>query len=300
MSPFLSKIPFIASKEKFREKSLDDEDTHPVATPETPEDNDNSRIVILQPDSCRFSEDVCFGLSDTGKVRDCNEDYVLVDGERGIFMVSDGMGGANAGEVASREAVDVAYRYLKENYDSGKLTPENCEEYLHGALSISDDHVYEMAQKNVEMAGMGCTLVIACSFDGQVCIASIGDSRAYVLRSKGELEQLTEDHSLVWADYKAGRLTKEEARLHPQKNRLIQALGVGSKITPSMAMVSVSNGDKLLLCSDGLWDMLPEPDIAKIMVEDKSARLAAEHLVDAANLAGGHDNISVVIWYNRS
>ena len=300
MPHFFSKIPFLASKEKSEGEQLDSNDTQPVSLPNTSEDHDHSRIVTIQPDSCRFSEDVCFGLSDTGRVRDCNEDYVLVDGERGIFMVSDGMGGANAGEVASKEAVDVAYRYLKENFDSGKLLPECCEEYLHRALSMSDHHIYEMAQKNVEMTGMGCTLVIACSFDRQVCIASVGDSRAYVLRSAGELEQLTEDHSLVWTEYKAGRLTKEEVRLHPQKNRLIQALGVGSNISPSMAKVSMSNGDKLLLCSDGLWDMLPEEEIAKIMAEDKSARWTAEQLVDAANSSGGHDNISLVICYNQS
>jgi PPM family protein phosphatase len=223
-------------------------------------------------------------LTDVGRQRQSNEDSYL-DREP-VFAVADGMGGARAGEVASRMAVEAF-----ESAEPG----DGPEELLRGVAREANRRIYEMAQSDSEHAGMGTTLTAAMVTGREVAVGHVGDSRLYRLRD-GKLERLTEDHSLVEELVRQGRLTPEEAETHPQRSIITRALGPEADVDVETFTHTGRTGDVYLICSDGLSGMVSEDEMAAIVRESLSLKEAAYRLIDAANQNGGKDNITVVLF----
>jgi serine/threonine protein phosphatase PrpC len=239
-------------------------------------------------------------LSDTGRSRPHNEDcvdfFVPPDAQQlaqkgAIYLAADGMGGHSAGEVASHTAVELVRRhyYSDTTHDVGTS--------LVRAFRLANRAIYEQAQSDPSKSGMGTTLVAAVVLGRKVYIANIGDSRAYLINERG-ITQITEDHSWVAEQMRAGLLTKEEARRHPQRNVVTRALGSKPSVDIDLFEGEIQEGDVLLLCSDGLTGYVEDPELASIAMEHRPEQ-AARLLVDQANARGGSDNISVVVVSTR-
>ena len=223
-------------------------------------------------------------MTDTGRQRRDNEDSMYVRAP--VFVVADGMGGAQAGEVASRIAVEAFEQGLP---DSG--SPE---ERLADRAREANRRIHELSHADLERHGMGTTLTAAYLDDSHLAIAHVGDSRAYLFRD-GELQRLTQDHSLVGELVRKGKLTEEQAEEHPQRSIITRALGPEASVEVDTWTYPVKDGDILLLCSDGLTSMVPEEKIADVLESSASLRDAATRLIREANAAGGRDNITVVL-----
>jgi serine/threonine protein phosphatase PrpC len=224
--------------------------------------------------------------SDTGRKRRHNEDSFVV--QPPLFAVADGMGGAQAGEVASKLAAAAL-----EETDPGSLSgPDK----LVSLIREANRRVYERASSDPSTSGMGTTMTVALVEGNQVTIGHVGDSRAYVVRD-GSLEQLTEDHSLVNELLKSGKLSREEAEVHPQRSVITRAVGTDPDVDVDAFVVDANEGDIFLLCSDGLTDMVTDTDIQETVerFRDDLDR-ATKSLVSAANRGGGEDNITVVAF----
>jgi protein phosphatase len=242
-------------------------------------------------------------LSHPGMVRTHNEDSVFVDGEAGLAVLADGMGGYSAGEVASGIAVNVISTGMLEELHSGReLSKVDIASGLtHAALllqqhiALANKGIYEAAQQRPECAGMGTTLVATVFFQNRVSIGHIGDSRCYRLRAD-KFEQLTHDHSLLQEQIDSGMLTPEQAKYSLNKNLVTRALGIEAVVPADIAEYRVEADDIYLLCSDGLTDMVDAEIVREIVAAKRSdlAEAAAE-LIDIANQNGGRDNISVVL-----
>jgi len=226
-----------------------------------------------------------YAVTDTGRQRRANEDSLLA--RPPLFVVADGMGGAQAGEVASRLAV--------ESFQAGVADSSGPPEAALAALAHeANARIHELSHSNAEQAGMGTTLTAVYVGEEEVAIAHVGDSRAYCLRD-GELLRLTDDHSLVDELLRQGRLTPEEAVEHPQRSVITRALGPEGSVEVDTRSFRARAGDVYLLCSDGLTTMLSEEQITALLLASSSLRDAGETLVAAANAAGGRDNITVVL-----
>jgi serine/threonine protein phosphatase PrpC len=230
----------------------------------------------------RAAETSC--RTDPGRQRRDNEDSAFVRAP--VFVVADGMGGAQAGEVASRIAIEAFERGLPE---AG--TPES---RLADRVREANRQIYEHSLEARDRAGMGTTLTAAYLDDARLALAHVGDSRAYLFR-KGSLTRLTQDHSLVEELVKQGKLTEEQAAEHPQRSIITRALGPEPEVEVDTSTVDVEPGDLLLLCSDGLTTMVTEERVAEILAEDGPVDQIAQTLIDEANRAGGRDNITVVL-----
>jgi protein phosphatase len=226
-----------------------------------------------------------YAATDTGRQRRANEDSLLARSP--LFVVADGMGGAQAGEVASRIAVDMFEEGLGDTAD-----PESALAMQAGAANA---RIHELSHSNAEHAGMGTTLTAVYVAPEEVAIAHVGDSRAYRLRA-GELLRLTDDHSLVDELMRQGKITPEEAVDHPQRSVITRALGPEPSVEVDTRSYSARAGDVYLLCSDGLTTMLAEERVAELLRSHSRLRDAGEALVAAANEAGGRDNITVVLF----
>ena len=236
-------------------------------------------------------------------VRSHNEDAVFVNGDSGLVVLADGMGGYNAGEVASGIAVDVVSGGLLPELSSGReLSKVDVQSGLtHAALLLqqqiaaANKGIYEAAQARPECAGMGTTVVAAVFCGNRVSIAHIGDSRCYRLRGE-KFEQLTHDHSLLQEQIDSGQLTQEQAKYSLNKNLVTRALGIEAIVPADIAEYRIEANDVYLLCSDGLTDMV-DPEIVHGIIDDKRTQLpeAAAELVELANRNGGRDNISVIL-----
>ena len=224
-------------------------------------------------------------LSDVGRQRQSNEDSYLE--REPLFAVADGMGGARAGEVASRMAVEA--------FDDPGTPAAKPEELLRGVATEANRRIYEMAQGDSEHAGMGTTLTAALVDGREVAVGHVGDSRLYRLRD-GSLERLTEDHSLVEELVRQGRLTPEEAETHPQRSIITRALGPEPSVEVETFTDVARDGDVYMICADGLSGMVPEDQMASIVRESGALAEAADRLVDAANRNGGKDNITVILF----
>jgi protein phosphatase len=223
------------------------------------------------------------GVTSVGRVRDLNEDSFLVDERLRLYAVADGMGGHQGGEVASRTAIEA----LRAAVASGRA--------INDAIASANAAVLEKATGEPDLEGMGTTLTAVVATVGDtLLIGHVGDSRAYLLRDDA-LERLTEDHSLVEELVREGRLTPEQAEVHPQRAIITRALGVDPDIDVDLYTARVRAGDRVLLCSDGLTTMVRERDIARLARSERDARVVADTLVEAANEAGGDDNITVVV-----
>jgi PPM family protein phosphatase len=223
--------------------------------------------------------------TDVGRVRQGNEDSFMVHDP--LFAVADGMGGHQGGEVASKLALETLGRLTLE--PSGDTSPS-----LVDAVRQANRDVLEKASTDPGLHGMGTTLTALVKGDERVLLAHVGDSRAYIVRD-GQMKQLTEDHTVVEGLVQEGRLTREEAEIHPQRSILTRALGVDGDVEVDETTHQVKPGDRILLCSDGLTGMVPEGEIQRILGEREDPQRAAEALVDAANEAGGQDNITAVV-----
>jgi PPM family protein phosphatase len=224
-------------------------------------------------------------VTDTGRQRDANEDTFLA--RPPVFAVADGMGGAQAGEVASRLAADAA-----EAADRGDTAPEA---YLRGIAEVANERIHAMAERDSAHSGMGTTFTAALVEEDEVSFAHVGDSRAYVFRD-GELRMLTSDHSLVEELRRQGRLTDEQAEDHPQRSIITRALGPEPRVEVDTMTYRAQAGDVYLLCSDGLTTMVTDERIGEVLASSASLREAADRLVAEANEAGGRDNITVVAF----
>ena len=222
--------------------------------------------------------------SDTGRQRRANEDSLMVRSP--LFVVADGMGGAQAGEVASHLAA--------ETFRVGLPDGTEPEEALAALAQEANARIHELSHVNAEQAGMGTTLTAVYVGEREVAIAHVGDSRAYCLRD-GELLKLTDDHSLVDELLRQGRLTPEEAVEHPQRSVITRALGIEGYVEVDTRSFRGLDGDVYLLCSDGLTTMISEQLIAEVLARAGSLREAGEQLIAAANEAGGRDNITVIL-----
>ncbi len=242
-------------------------------------------------------------LSHPGMVRTHNEDTVFVDADAGLAVLADGMGGYNAGEVASGIAVNVVSNGLLPELRSGReLSKVDVQSGLtHAALLLqqqiaaANKGIYEAAQARPECAGMGTTLVSAVFFGNRVSIGHIGDSRCYRLRGE-KFEQLTHDHSLLQEQIDSGQITAEQAKYSLNKNLVTRALGIEAIVPADIAEYRLEANDIYLLCSDGLTDMV-DPEVVHSIVDEKRMLLpeAAADMVELANQNGGRDNISVIL-----
>jgi PPM family protein phosphatase len=229
------------------------------------------------------------GMTDPGMVRSTNQDSYYVDPDGRFFIVSDGMGGHAGGQEASRIAKDTIREYLDTHWDSDQSSPDMLEKALYQAnQAIIDDQ-----QKHPERADMGTTTVVLM-FREQTWCANVGDSRIYRLRG-ANLEQITDDQTWVAKAIKLGVLTPDQARVHPMRHVLAQCLGREELSEVEILPVDVQQGDRMLLCSDGLTEELSDPVIANYVKTIRSCEMAVSTLVNAAKEHGGRDNITVVI-----
>ncbi len=232
------------------------------------------------------------GGSDIGRVRDSNQDAFLVDIESGLFIVADGMGGHAAGEVASAETV----KAIKEGF--GDPPPEGCapeeiERRMVGLVKNANRRVLDMGESRPECNGMGTTVTAMVIHGRRAFLAQVGDSRAYLLRGGG-IEQVTEDHSWVNEQVKLGFLRPEEAETHYLKNIVTRSVGHHQAVEVDTFVVELRPGDRLLLCSDGLSNMVTD-DMILSLIDGSPPREATEKLIDRANSRGGMDNITAVV-----
>jgi PPM family protein phosphatase len=223
--------------------------------------------------------------SDPGRQRTANEDSFVARAP--LFAVADGMGGAQAGEVASRIAAD--------SFEPAQRGDQPAEAWLRAIAEAANDRIHNLSQEDSSVSGMGTTLTAAMLEDDEVTFAHVGDSRAYLYRD-GELKMLTSDHSLVEELRRQGRLTDEQAEGHPQRSIITRALGPESEVEVDTMTQSARPGDIYLLCSDGLTTMVREERIAEILKEVTDLDTAVAQLVREANEAGGRDNITVVAF----
>lgn len=227
-------------------------------------------------------------LTDTGRKRLRNEDAVVVSAP--LFAVADGMGGAKGGQLAAQLAAGV----LSDHASSGSRALD-AETRLRALVTEANRQVFTRAQSDSSLAGMGTTVTAAVVEGDEVSIVQVGDSRAYRLRD-GALHRLTEDHSLVAELVRSGRLTEEEAAIHPQRAVITRALGTDPTIDADVLITDAKPGDVFLLCTDGLTTMVSDGAIEHILLDSKNASSATKALVRAANQAGGDDNVSVVVF----
>ena len=233
-----------------------------------------------------------WGMKDVGRCRDINQDYIFVSEKPmgnlpNLFLVEDGMGGHRAGDLASEYTVS---RVCEAVTKSMQKIPF---QILKGAFQYANQKLIEKAGESPAYAGMGTTLVAVTVQDDTAYVANVGDSRLYKIG--GTIEQITEDHSLVEEMVRMGEISKEEARNHPEKNIITRAIGVSETVEPDYFDTKLEKGECLLLCSDGLSNMLEDAQIKEILDRRTDLRSGAEELVREANRNGGKDNIAVVL-----
>lgn len=262
------------------------------------------------------------GLTDPGRIRSNNEDTFAIQGP--LLIVADGMGGAAAGEVASTLAVKAISSSLN---GSRPDSDEDMVNLLHHAIRQADTQVRTVASQNREMSGMGTTVVGALHLGDRLLLFHVGDSRAYIISGGGDISarpapfpvdsgaatvilkkiddsaetfsssgirRLTEDHSVVMGLVRAGVITESDIRSHPLRNRITRCIGSLGSLEPDFQWYDIRNGDVLILCSDGLWEMVHEDLILAVVKSSRTPKEACAKLISAANDAGGHDNITVI------
>lgn len=233
--------------------------------------------------------------SDVGRLREHNEDAYYLDEEHGLFVVSDGMGGAKAGEVASQMVVDLLPTMVTGRLENAeKLQSWAVRYWLRQDLHVISRQIYVASINDPDLVGMGATVVAALVLGHQLYIAHMGDSRAYTFR-QDHLKQITEDHSIVNILMRNGEISAQEAREHPDKSLITRHMGMAEDTYPAVRTLNLRPGDQILLCTDGLTDMLSDNVIASILRTATNPYQATESLVEVANEAGGRDNITALL-----
>ena len=233
-----------------------------------------------------------FSLTDVGRVRESNQDYVYtsespVGNLPNLFIVADGMGGHNAGDFASKYTVEQIVAYIE------KAPMTNPVDLIRGAVTKANSSLMAQAKSDVSLSGMGTTVVIATIMGDCMYVANVGDSRLYLLRD--ELTQITRDHSLVQEMVRMGEMDASEAKFHPDKNIITRAVGAFEELDIDFFEERVQPGDMILMCTDGLSNMVDETDMRQIIQTGRDVVEKVQHLVEAANHGGGKDNITVAI-----
>lgn len=239
-----------------------------------------------------------YAKSDVGKVREMNQDYYYISNsldEVQLYILADGMGGYNGGEIASKIAVETAKNYIENNFKEIEKDRDSIIQLLGSSMEYANMVVYEKSQQKPELHGMGTTLEICLIYNNKVYIGHIGDSRIYRIR-KEFIRKLTQDHSYVQKLVREGKITKEQAEVHPQKNMLTRALGCNAFVEPDVMVKGFLKDDILVMCSDGLTNMVK----TEIIYQEASKNIeqAPKELVRIANENGGKDNVTVVIIKN--
>jgi PPM family protein phosphatase len=234
------------------------------------------------------------GLTDVGRVRTNNEDAIAIEADVGLAVLADGMGGYKAGEVASAMATSLVSQRLRDWLSSPQSSAGDTLSAVQASVQAANLAIFEAARSRTEYEGMGTTLVLLLLQDQGAVIGHVGDARAYRLR-EGQLTPLTRDHSLLQEQVDAGLVSPEWARLATYRNIVTRAVGVEPMVRLDLAEYEALPGDLFLLCSDGLHDMLTDERIATLLRQAPTLPEAAQALVDAANEAGGRDNIAVIL-----
>ncbi|MBC7961006.1 MAG: Stp1/IreP family PP2C-type Ser/Thr phosphatase [Vallitaleaceae bacterium] len=234
-----------------------------------------------------------FGKTHIGLVREINEDNLFLSRESigklpNLFIIADGMGGHKAGEVASLLAVESFVKFCK-----GASSELSIEEIFIKATQFANNVIYDQSIHTVDMSGMGTTLVACTLSEDVLYVCNVGDSRLYVLEN--DLKQISIDHSFVEELVRAGEITREESYHHPAKNKITRALGVGSDIVVDIFKLKFKDLGKILLCSDGLTNMLTDYQMSKILRTNEPISLQGETLLNEALSQGGHDNITIIL-----
>ena len=236
---------------------------------------------------------ISYGQTDIGMVRSINQDSIYfsdkpVGNLPNLYIVADGMGGHKAGDYASAHAVSWFVDYAKE------CSYENPITIIKTGIAKVNDMLLQMSNEHSELKGMGTTFVAAVMIDDKMYVANIGDSRLYVIGQE-DTRQITLDHSLVEELIRTGQLDRRKVRFHPEKNIITRALGTGKEAVPDFFEVELQPGEKVLLCSDGLTNMVEDDEIGSIVMRQQFVDRICEQLIDRANYYGGKDNIGVVV-----
>lgn len=233
-----------------------------------------------------------YAVTDVGKKRPMNQDYVYcslkpVGNLPNLFIVADGMGGHKAGDMASRFTVDTFVDLVSESCEKDPIT------LMDSTIKIVNTRLLDKAKESMDYEGMGTTLVVATVIDDILYVANVGDSRLYLVND--ELRQITRDHSLVEEMISMGELERKDARTHEKKNIITRAIGGQSSVMADFFPVDIKVGDKVVMCSDGLCNMVDDDIIKKVVKDNNDIEQAATKLVEMANDNGGKDNISIII-----
>ncbi len=237
-----------------------------------------------------------YSVTDIGRKRQLNQDYVFSSGNPignmpNLFIVADGMGGHKAGDYASRYTVETIEREIKASFE------KNPSIIIKKAIQVANTEIREKASEDTNLTGMGTTVVVATVIGRYLQVANVGDSRLYIVNGS-EIRQITRDHSLVEEMVRLGGIKREDARLHPDKNIITRAIGAKADVDIDFFTVELRPSDRILMCSDGLTNMVEDKDILRIMNEHRDDRTLVETvqaLIDEANANGGKDNIGIVL-----
>lgn len=233
-----------------------------------------------------------FSITDVGQKRNMNQDYVYtsenpVGNLPNLFVVADGMGGHNAGDFASKYTVKQLVKLIESNEETNPI------KIMRQSIELANMQLLQKANENSELLGMGTTLVAATIVKEYIYIANIGDSRLYIINSG--IRQITKDHSLVEEMIRLGEIEREDAKNHPDKNIITRAIGAAEEISVDFFEMKLEKDDTVLMCSDGLTNMIDDDEICQIIKNEKTAEQKAQKLVETANNNGGKDNIAVII-----
>lgn len=234
-----------------------------------------------------------FSITDIGRKRKLNQDYVYTSEQPvgnlpNLFIVADGMGGANAGDYASKVTVETMVADMAASFEKSPVR------IIGKAIETANGVIYKKSRENSELEGMGTTVVAATYIGGYLQIANVGDSRLYLVNDR-EIRQITRDHSLVEEMIRVGGIARADARNHPDKNIITRAVGVSDTVEADFFTVELNDSDTALMCTDGLTNMLEDEEIRMIMAGSRDIVEKAERLIKAANDKGGKDNISVIL-----
>lgn len=234
-----------------------------------------------------------YSVTDVGQRRKINQDYVFASAKAvgnlpNLFIVADGMGGHNAGDFASKCAVSAVIEYIEQSQEQNPI------KLIREAVQLANARLLEEASKQMELAGMGTTMVVTTICGHYAYTANVGDSRLYLI-ADDEIRQITKDHSLVEEMVRLGQITKEEARCHPDKNIITRAIGASKQVDVDFFDYKLEPDSVLLMCSDGLSNMVEENEILRIVIGDGSIGERAQTLINTANDHGGRDNIAVIL-----
>lgn len=241
-------------------------------------------------------------MTDRGQIRTHNEDAggTFLNGNGQLLaVIADGMGGHNAGDIASDLTIKSLSKKWKDAEEITLESPSDYEQWLHNVIIDINRIIYRKSQMKKELSGMGTTVVASICTDSFITLAHIGDSRCY-LSNKDGFSQVTEDHSLVNELVRIGEITAEDADSHPRKNVLLKALGTEAYVKPDVRTINWEEGDRLLICSDGLSNKVTEKELKEFLESKRDLQATGEELINLANQRGGEDNISLILIHYES